>query len=224
MVDVEPSGVAARLRVARRVPGSGASRGSRQLENERPLAEKLIAWEWSSCLSPNNGSETWPEATKENYEAYKKRTWQALAAVPVARAERKYQSIASRATSPRPARLSRLFSFLLSVYSASSAASAERLGGPLLRDLVERGVERRHQLPHVRLQGGGGGGEVEVAVDREEVVVVAGRQWQRVTPAAPPCRRRPPPSGRGARALRSAPWSARTAPAPARPSSASAAG
>ena len=42
-----------------------------QLENERPLAEKLIAWEWSSCLSPNNGSETWPEATKANFEAYK---------------------------------------------------------------------------------------------------------------------------------------------------------
>ena len=42
-----------------------------QLENERPLAVKLIAWEWSSCLSPNNGSETWPEATKANFEAYK---------------------------------------------------------------------------------------------------------------------------------------------------------
>lgn len=44
-----------------------------QLANEAPLvgpSGQLIAWEWSSCLSPNNGSSAWPAETRANYEEY----------------------------------------------------------------------------------------------------------------------------------------------------------
>ena len=44
-----------------------------QLANEaaivRPLGGSLIAWEWTSCLSPNGGGE-WPDVTRASYEAY----------------------------------------------------------------------------------------------------------------------------------------------------------
>jgi len=52
------------------------SRIRAQLENEAPLLlgsdPKVIAWEWSSCLSPtaNNGA-VFPDANRANYEAYK---------------------------------------------------------------------------------------------------------------------------------------------------------
>ena len=35
---------------------------------------RLIAWEWTSCLSPNGGassSEPWANVTRANYEAYR---------------------------------------------------------------------------------------------------------------------------------------------------------
>ena len=47
-----------------------------QLANEAPLVGprgKLIAWEWTSCLSPHGGassSQPWANETKANYEAY----------------------------------------------------------------------------------------------------------------------------------------------------------
>ena len=47
-----------------------------QLENEAPLLvgpdAKIIAWEWSSCLSPTAGNgAAFPEANRANYAAYK---------------------------------------------------------------------------------------------------------------------------------------------------------
>jgi hypothetical protein len=47
-----------------------------QLENEAPLlmgdAPKIIAWEWSSCLSPTPGNGAkFPDANRENYNSYK---------------------------------------------------------------------------------------------------------------------------------------------------------
>ena len=52
------------------------SRIKAQLENEAPILmgpdPQIIAWEWTSCLSPtpNNGAK-FPEANRANYEAYK---------------------------------------------------------------------------------------------------------------------------------------------------------
>ena len=45
-----------------------------QLANEAAIVAtnggQLIAWEWSSCLTPNGGN-AWPNETKANYEAYR---------------------------------------------------------------------------------------------------------------------------------------------------------
>ena len=46
-----------------------------QLENEAPILSgpdpQVIAWEWTSCLSPTAGNgAAFPEANKANYEAY----------------------------------------------------------------------------------------------------------------------------------------------------------
>ena len=46
-----------------------------QLANEAALVGpngRLIAWEWSSCLSPNNGSSQWPGETRANYDEYRR--------------------------------------------------------------------------------------------------------------------------------------------------------
>ena len=51
------------------------SRIKAQLENEAPILSgpdpQVIAWEWTSCLSPTAGNgAAFPEANKANYEAY----------------------------------------------------------------------------------------------------------------------------------------------------------
>ena len=50
------------------------SRIKMQLANEAailaPLGGSIIAWEWSSCLSPSGGN-AWPNETRANYAAYK---------------------------------------------------------------------------------------------------------------------------------------------------------
>jgi hypothetical protein len=48
-----------------------------QLENEAPLlvgpAPKIIAWEWTSCMSPTPGNGApFPDANRANYDAYQK--------------------------------------------------------------------------------------------------------------------------------------------------------
>jgi hypothetical protein len=46
----------------------------KQIANEAAalaaIGGSLIAWEWTSCLSPNGGGQ-WPNATRANYEAYR---------------------------------------------------------------------------------------------------------------------------------------------------------
>ena len=53
------------------------SRIKAQLENEAPLlvgpSPKIIAWEWTSCMSPTAGNgAVFPDANLANYDAYKK--------------------------------------------------------------------------------------------------------------------------------------------------------
>ena len=51
------------------------SRIVKQMANEAPLVDKLIAWEWTSCLSVRAGrylyKDTYPNATAELYEQYR---------------------------------------------------------------------------------------------------------------------------------------------------------
>ena len=43
----------------------------KQMANECNKPWKCLAWEWTSCLSPNGETTAWRNETKANYEAYK---------------------------------------------------------------------------------------------------------------------------------------------------------
>ena len=47
------------------------ARIKRQMANEVGLAQKLIAWEWHSCLSPNAADEPDGAVSKQRYAEYK---------------------------------------------------------------------------------------------------------------------------------------------------------